>query len=131
MILVENKKSHVFGIGNLRVGGAEPSVVAFLPGVNRIERPVWDALKSNPLIQQCVEKGELEINELDTDNNQGLQNMPVREAYKVIKNTFNKNLLVEWRDADTRSVIHRYVDTQLRLINATPEREPDEPGDEE
>jgi hypothetical protein len=129
MIFVENTQPHLIGMGNLTLrAGEAPKSVMLRPGMNRIETEVWDALKTNPLICAKIEHGHLKV-ALEGDaadlvaSTESLTELHYKQAVKMIESTFERATLVAWRNSESRPVVIKAIDAQLRALENTPEVE--------
>jgi hypothetical protein len=126
MIFVENTQPHLIGMGNLTVNATQaPRLVMLRPGMNRIETEVWDALKKNPLIEAKIEHGHLKValEGEDADrvaSNESLTELHYKQAVKMIESTYERATLTAWRNSETRPVVIKAIDSQLKVLESSP-----------
>jgi hypothetical protein len=136
MIFVENTQPHLIGMGNLTVRqGEAPRSVMLRPGMNRLEVEVWGALKVNPLIEAKIEHGHLKV-ALEGEaaarvaSNESLTELHHKQAVKMIESTFERATLLAWRNSESRPVVIKAIESQLKALEASPKSEETEEQNE-
>lgn len=115
MYVVTNKGESVRAFG-------DAAGLLVLPGVNRIDDPIWDRLVKNPAVKEMVESGELEAKRVDAaDGLASLGSMKPPAAIQLVKETLDRALLLLWRKAEGRAVVQSAIDKQLAAVSLTDE----------
>ena len=135
---------HVWSIGT---GMGDGSVVQFMPGTNtktkeeiekiikhpeviaRMESKVFDE-KSNKMITklEIMGYGKKEdessndsdnkgSDDSDEDENEGLAGMNYGDAVKLVKETYNTQVLKEWAEDESRKKVNDAIEKQLAKID--------------
>lgn len=117
MILVENTQACIFGIGNLPVEGiVEPVSVALKPGINQVAPAVWSALEALPVVQERLQLGSLKV-AAETENEEiDLPKIAPLKAIKLVKSTFDRDLLNAWFAVETRPAVVKQIEQQFALL---------------
>lgn len=90
--------------------------IRLMPGVNQIEDADWEKVKALKGVQVFLEEGEL----LEIDATP-LPKRPSKDAIKLVKNTFDKALLLKWREDEKREDVTKAIAHQINEI--TPSKE--------
>jgi hypothetical protein len=149
-MLVKWNGKNVWSIGK---GMADGAVVQLVPGPNELEKADWEAIKDHPVVKARMEKdvidmtrgkvkmlevvvakvetGSSDDNSGSDDNNEGgstLSSLNATDAVKLIKETFNVELLRKWEEDETRKKPMAAIKAQFEAIEKS--REEDEAGDD-
>lgn len=122
MIFINNTGNNVTGVSNIVIKSAlQPKNVIIKPGINAIENEVWDAMKPIPTIKVMLDSGVLKIalegGEADAvTNDETLAGLNATQANKIVKATLDFGLLSKWRQSETRAVVLKALDTQLKTF---------------
>lgn len=95
------------------VAGAQ--VLTWMPGVNRVERRDWDALKNEKFVTYRLDDQTLEFVDDDVPD---LTYMPPRRALALIRKTVDRRLLREWEQDEKRPSVQKALDDQLHKVAA-------------
>jgi len=120
MILVENTSANVTGVSNLQIkNGYQPKNVILRPGVNQIDNELWESMKSISVIKSMLENGNLKVI-LDGDDaekaSESLNQLHYTQANKIIKATWDIDLLKKWQSNETRAAVLKTIETQIKQI---------------
>ena len=116
----------IWGKGETLEGAAPKAKLetVLIPGINEIDGKLWENAKKHPNVAHYLNEGELvEIN-VPTDagarkkSSKGLLQYGITEAKKLVRQTYDKALLADWKSADNRSGIHQEIDKQIERIDA-------------
>jgi hypothetical protein len=124
MILVENKTSSIAGVSNLSLPNKAPRNIVFKVGINKVENEVWAELVKIQLIKSAIDAGELVVTvENDDEDVVSLKELTQNKAMAVVKATFDIELLKKWQENESRVIINKAIDSQLKLMDLSPEKE--------
>ncbi len=143
-MLVNYKKPNLLGVPY------EGGLLQIKPGVNNIPDKIWKKVAENPTIKQKMGAGYLKIaaeapekpkskvsdeSQLDLDGegeegNVSLSDMNATEATELINETFDEDLLLEWKKDETRKGVLKVLDEQIELVELGEDGE-EEDGDED
>ena len=139
-MLLKWNKTNVWSIGS---GMADGSVVQLIPGNNQLTEHQWKCIKDHPEVKLrmkkdiiCLKRGKIKMLEIigakkekkenkgasGNEGNEGsegaksLEEVNVKEAAKLIKETFNTVLLAQWKESETRSSVLKVIEKQLEDI---------------
>jgi hypothetical protein len=127
------------GILSLPVPGG--SAIVLKPGVNpNIKENDWSEVAKNPIIKKKIDDGiivpmpsKLKIasnaeekkkikEEIQSELNSGaakeLAEYTVKEAAKLITETYDVEILKQWKYEENRSTVQKAIDEQLELISS-------------
>lgn len=141
-ILVKYTRPSLYRIGDFRIIG----------GVNEVRKEVWDSVKENPGVKKRIESGEIVLmNIMPADKSPAitstatvggavqpsepaveypLQDLNVKEAKALIKETFDYKTLKAWYEKETRQMVLTALDKQLSEF-APPAKDEDNDNDSE
>lgn len=131
MILKLNKQ----GPWSIQTGHGDASVVTLIPGTNKLEDSKWAIIKNVKDVKERLESGMLEIiqrpkvegDEPTGDNGdegaKSLGELNAPDAKKLVKETYNTELLREWAEEETRSGVSKIIAAQLEEIEKEREGE--------
>ena len=95
----------------------------FIPGINELSSDLWAELMKNRNFKEDVEAEHYEVvMEEDAPEDDGLPGTPlatfenVRDAFPIIKDTYDRKLLLQWRGHETRKTVVNEIDAQLARI---------------
>lgn len=88
------------------------------PGINEIAKNVWASLAMLPKVKRLLENEIIQIFETSdsTDKDHAIKKLSVSAANKIIKKTFDINLLKSWRDCETRNGVSSVIKKQISDI---------------
>lgn len=120
MILIENTSANVTGVSNLQIkNGFQPKNVILKPGINQVDSELWESMKSIAVIKSQIENGRLKVI-LDGDDandvNETLNQLHYTQANKIIKSTFDIELLKKWQATETRAAVLKTIESQMKQI---------------
>lgn len=107
-----------------------PQDIKFLrPGWNEFPREVWEQNKEHPQILKMLAEGKIELmSEVvvvksgskktslmigESEDPLVLKQLEVPKAVKIIKGTFNREMLQRWQDDEIRSTVKKAITEQL------------------
>jgi len=99
---------------------------SLLPGVNRIEKGLWEEFIKNPARRFQLAEGALEV--VEEDELPSLKMKSPKDAVVLVKGTVRKDLLEAWFAEENRKVVLEAIEKQLAAIE--PARTPTAEGDE-
>jgi hypothetical protein len=113
-MLIKNNRERV-----LRV--FEPSGRGFIlvPGVNQLDARTWEYLKTNRNFAKDVEREHVTVlteEEPSSKSSQISVFRNVREAFDIIRATFDVALLNSWKVGEERGTIIKAIDEQLAKL---------------
>ncbi len=124
MIFILNSGTNVTGVSNIMVKNSlQPKNVILKPGVNSIDSEVWLAMKNianikdkleNGILKVALEGGEAEV----VSSTESLDSLHYTQANKIIKSTFDIELLNKWRNNETRTAVLKSLDMQLKTMGS-------------
>ena len=95
------------------------AAVLFIPGINEVGAGVWKRLQENPHFMRDVRKGDYSV-ESETEPRGNTTALTVfenvRDAFVIIKETYDKALLNRWKLGEERKTIVDAIDAQLTRI---------------
>ena len=94
-----------------KISGGTP--VRFLPGANEIEETDWAEIQKDPTIKGMCEEGTLKVL---SSKGGGDTQLPLKDAEKVIAQTFDIQLLEKWKATEKRKPIVAAIEKQLAMI---------------
>lgn len=123
MILIENTKTYLTGISNIVIKpNTAPKNIILKPGINTIDSDSWEVMKNNYLVQEQLNNGTLVVahNNIDCADSadETLASLHYTQAQKIIKSTFDYELLKKWSANESRTAVVKSLDAQLNLIEA-------------
>lgn len=105
-MIVHNKGNYIRHIG-----------VRLIPGANELKEDAIDVF-----LQEC----DHPLNKVLIDNKEivfelkGISELSAPKASSLVKDTFDLNLLEEWKDAETRKSVLKAIDEQIEAIKNPP-----------
>ncbi len=96
--------------------GKKPTPVRLMPGLNRIPRKDWDAVRDSKFVQVRLREEVLE--ELHTESPE-LTALPKPKALALVRQTFDRVLLKQWSDAEQRQDVKKAIAQQLELLDGS------------
>ena len=93
-----------------KISGGEP--VRFVPGANEIVESDWAEISKDPTIKSMVEGDVLKV----LSAKGGESQLPLKDAEKVIAQTFDIQLLQKWKASEKRKPIVAAIEKQLEMI---------------
>ena len=129
-MLVEWTQARVYSIWTnaKTVPGAPPAAkleTTLVPGINEVDDEMWGRIAQHPNVKHYLEAGDLKVQNPPKDgpdrkkNAKGLLQYQIIEAKKLVRQTYDKQLLLEWKENDTRAGITSEIDRQITKIDAT------------
>lgn len=116
-MLIEWTMPNVYSIWTPNV--AKP--LQLLPGVNEVEDKAWETVESHKNVLAHIEVGNLVVmNKPPGDRKQkteGLMQYDVKEAKRIVKSTYDKELLTKWNDMDERKGIQTEITAQIERVD--------------
>ena len=94
-----------------KISGGEP--VRFVPGANEIQETDWDEIAKDSTIKGLLENGGLKV--LSAKGGQDAQ-LPLKDAEKVIAQTFDLQLLEKWKASEKRKPVIAAIEKQIVMI---------------
>ncbi len=98
-----------------------PKPVGLLPGVNQVEAKVWEQVKEHPNVKAHIDEGNLVVMEGPTGDRKkgsgGLKGYNVKEAKRLIKGTYDKELLAIWAKEDDRDTVVTEIEAQVKRVD--------------
>ena len=88
------------------------------PGCGEIPDEVWDSVKEDAVIKAMIEKETLKVL---TDK--AFETLPVKDAEKIAKLTYDEALLMKWRNAEKRLPILNAINDSLEELRKTKKKE--------
>lgn len=120
------------GIPNVSVGddmrqkiiNASASGVKFIPGsINKVAKEDWDRIRTHKDVIGMLNKDILKVVQDGGDESDNeLSEMKVQEAVQVVKNTFDRPLLEEWQESETRVKVVNAINSQLKKLIVTKDK---------
>lgn len=132
-MLLNNKASHILTVTNIVAGGT----VVIKAGVNEIPDAIWgqvraqltDKINAGSLVEigVKVEKEDkpapvMNIKDVTTDSYKVIQSQKLSDikdpaaACKLVAQTFDKELLLQWRDGESRDSVRIEISKQIDSI---------------
>lgn len=131
-MLVEWTKPNLFTIWGSE-GGSEPTL-RLIPGMNEVKKDDWDKVSKHPLVKIHLEEDDLIVHDdlggEEGSEVDGISTLAVKKATKIIKATFDTELLAKWRGEETRSTILTAIDKQVEVVNKSVKVKEKEENDE-
>jgi len=98
--------------------------IQLLPGVNEVTKEDWSLALQHPVVKRYLdEEGILEVKGQTVDDKpskkEGLEDYTIPSASKIIKETYDVELLKSWKLKDDRVGIAQAIDDQLQFIKET------------
>ena len=93
--------------------------IVIMPGVNEFANKVWEHVSKLPMVIKLVKSGEIAIKskvEGDDDMVAIAKVENVDEAKDIVRQTFNHQLLKEWKDGETRNGVIKAINQQIAEI---------------
>ncbi len=113
VILIENATAHpiypTYGVAE------KAQALRIMPGINRVERAPWDAVKASKMVAGMLARDEL-VELLDKGEITGIT---VTRAVRVVKGTLDKALLRQWHTEDSRQPVRAAIAEQLKLLDGS------------
>ena len=112
--------------GPLSVGVGN-GLVLIIPGVNHVERSVWELHENNPSIQEFIKTGKMEVivdsdekqesknNEIECESDE-LSGLNVKKAVEIVKGTYRIDLLKKWSEMETRRGVITAIESQIETM---------------
>lgn len=114
---------HTIGYGYAAtVGGTGRKALSFrlLPGINEVLLEAWEAAKKLPVVQHYIREGVFQPLELERS---GLRHLTVDAAIDQVKQTFDRDLLKQWKGSETREPVISAIELQVDEVTYKPERD--------
>lgn len=114
---------HTIGYGYAATtGGTGRKSLEFrlLPGINEVLSEAWDAAKKLPVVQHYIRTGAFQELELDRS---GLRHLTVDAAITQVGQTFDRDLLKQWKGSETREPVISAIELQIDEVTYKPERD--------
>jgi len=102
------------------------------PGWNQIPKDHWESLKKDPELNRFVEERILEVSDFKKESKRGsktvsksvghddapiiLKELKESEAIRLVKDTFDREQLQVWLDAETRTKVKRALEKQIKPL---------------
>ena len=116
-MLVEWTMPNVYSIWHSNKG----KPLQLLPGINEVDDKMWTECEKHPNVKLNIDEGNLVVHDKPTGDRkqktEGLMQYDVREAKRIVKNTFDKDLLGKWAKMDNRQVIQTEIETQIKKVD--------------
>lgn len=116
-MLVHNKGKYVRHRGHVRL----------LPGANNISEKDWKFFISHKMNKKLADKGEIVAHkakkekELESSGEgAGLKDLSAAEAIELVKDTFDKNLLNQFKEEETRTTVIAEIENKLHEMSSPP-----------
>ena len=114
--------------GIMNLGKKDGQFVMLKPGVNELDKSDWDEFKVHSVIVDLIKSGELEELEVqlkEEEKKTDLSKMNPSIASKLIKDTFDRDLLKSWLESEKRSPVVKSLKAQLEKLEVKPAKEMD------
>lgn len=148
-VLVKWNKPNVWSIAT---GIGDGSVVQLVPGVNHVPVDQWDLIKNHPEIKARQEldyidpeqgkvkmlvlvkptvkiEGDEPLSESKKEEKEvaeGLSDLNVDDARKLVRETYNTQVLRDWAEDEARGTVLKQIEKQLEKIEKEREKKKDE-----
>lgn len=113
-MLIKNNRERV-----LRVFEPSGRGIVLLPGVSQLDPKTWNYLKSNRNFAKDIEREHVTVlteEEAPAKSSQISVFRNVREAFDIIRATFDVALLNSWKVGEERGTIIKAIDEQLAKL---------------
>lgn len=95
--------------------------VQLLPGINEISDKEWDEIEDHKNVQAHIEEGNLVVRDKPSGDRkqktEGLMQYDIKEAKRIVKETFDKELLAKWSDMDDRKGVQEAIAVQVKKVD--------------
>jgi len=117
-VKVINNRPRLFHVSE--PGGLGRKARIIKPGVNLIERPLFDKLSKEIAFIEWVKAGDLtiELGATTMGTLKSLGELKPLDAVKLVTETLDVQLLEAWKAAEARPKVLASIDTQLATIEA-------------
>ena len=91
----------------------------FIPGINEVKTDDWKKIAATPKVLRLIDADELVVvTESDAkENKTSIAGIAIEKCKAVVDRTYNKGLLVNWLDCETRGGVVQALREQLRMID--------------
>lgn len=117
-MVINYKRPGMFGFG----WNADTNKCAALlkPGVNEIEKAIWDKWKTHPIIAAMIEDGTFEVvSEKDEKPAKVLlSTKKTHEAIELAKHCIELEVLKEWMTLEKRPTVKKAIKEQIEALEA-------------
>lgn len=115
-MLIKNNTKRIINVDGVKI----------MPGVNPLEAADWK--KIAPRIKDKIEEGEIENMEekIDDDFAEGLAGYKAHDAKKLVEETADEKLLLEWKSTEKRKKVVDAINKRLEYISNAVKEEEDE-----
>jgi hypothetical protein len=114
-MLVHNESTSVHVVP-VDTKGNTRRCVTLMPGVNDVADGDWEKMQEIKIIKIYREEGSLR--ELDATP---ISKRSPKDAVRVVKDTYDRGLLLKWREDDKRPQVQDAIGAQLKGITPTAE----------
>lgn len=114
---------HTIGYGYAAtVGGTGRRALEFrlLPGINEVLLEAWNEAKKLKVVQHYIRVGAFQELELER---KGLRHLTVEAAIDQVGQTYDRDLLKEWKGDETREPVITAIELQIDQVTFKPERD--------
>lgn len=120
-ILVQNCTAKVLGPSYIE--GESPQILRLIPGVNRVDRSLWEKVESSKFVKRYREHDLLVV----LDDKTELSAMAVTRAISVVAGTLDRDILESWKHKETRKPVLDAIDRQMDTLDGSrpDEQEPE------
>ena len=102
-------------------------VVKLKPGLNEFPSKVWKLWEKHPIVVGMIEDGDIELVNLKSeakgkakpkvigkdDKELRIKELSAKDAIKVVKETFDRDMLERWQAEETRHTVKKELDKAL------------------
>lgn len=114
---------HTIGYGYAAtVGGSGRKALSFrlLPGINEVLAEAWEEAKKLTVVRHYISTGAFQELELERA---GLRHLTVEAAIEQVGQTFDRDLLKQWKGTETREPVITAIELQIDNVTFKPERD--------
>lgn len=114
---------HTIGYGYAAtVGGSGRKALSFrlLPGINEVLLEAWEEAKKLQVVRHYISTGAFQELELERS---GLRHLTVDAAIDQVGQTFDRDLLKQWKGTETREPVITAIELQIDQVTFKPERD--------
>ena len=118
MQLIEWTQPNLFTINKPKHVGP---FLSLMPGMNEVEEKVWAEAEKHPLVQIHIDEDTLVVHDgaaKSSKSKQGLSGYDVKEAKRIVKKTFDTELLAKWKNEEKRATVVTEIDKMIEKVNS-------------
>lgn len=88
-----------------------------MPGMNEISEDDWKNISVHPNAKAHISEGNLLVHEFGKKGAKSFKEYSVNDAKRIVKGTFDKDLLKKWAGEDSRKQVLEAIQAQIDTVD--------------